>query len=116
MNNQNVVLKFGIGLALGLGMMVAPRTAQASTPCDSSPTDTTSCPQGVDAQYSYWSDTAIGYGCFDTDCNQSKDSKYQIETKHETFYYYPPGGGPFPGGTLLYADCYSIDYTNVGEC
>jgi hypothetical protein len=34
MKNQNVVLKVGIGLMLGIGAMtVAPRAAHATTPC-----------------------------------------------------------------------------------
>lgn len=116
MKNQNVVLKVGIGLVLGIGAMtLAPKMARASTPCDSSPKDITTCPH-ADAQYSYTSTLITSYSCFDTNCDHKDDSRYRVDHTMEDFWYYPSGGGPGGDNTLTHVNCDSYHYTKVGSC
>lgn len=119
MKKQNVVLKFGIGLVLGIGaFIVAPQTAHASKPCDSSPKDWTTCPV-VDPQLVVmtFSDLRITYGCFDTNCDHVYDHTFKIEDTHRDFSYNPPGGGTSAGQPPpIPVVCDSYHYIKEGKC
>lgn len=81
MKKQNLVLKVGIGLVLGIGvLMVAPRTAQAAQVCppDTPPTQTRDdIPCTGNCQ---WQNTTFhDKGCYDLDGNCSKETHYVEE-------------------------------------
>lgn len=72
MKKQNVVLKVGIGVMLGIGAMAfAPKAAHATTPCTPTnpPNSVTNCLVGLPDGWTAiaLSDTTTYAGCYDPD-------------------------------------------------
>lgn len=114
MKKQNVVLKVGIGLVLGMGALTfAPRSAQAATPCTPDiPTDTATCVTPPQSLCTHTVNSATT-NCKDTDGDCTRDSYFTGTTEVYTCKVYPNGlDKPY----TLWGPCAQTLYTYGGPC
>jgi|GEM_PF-4355360 len=113
MKKQNVVLKVGIGLMLGLGaMVIAPKAAQASPPCiPDIPSDSETCVNPPQSLCTNTFQTATT-NCKDTDGDCTGDTYYKGTTKVSSCKVYPDGlDQPYHFWT-----CTQTTYVKDGPC
>ena len=103
MKKQNVVLKVGIGVMLGIGALTfAPQAAHASTPCDpQSP-----CTPPPNTIMTFDQPSTIPDECLSTNCDNTNWILFGCVSHVITYTYTGPPGFP-PRNQYCYTTVYS---------